>query len=148
MKIKIHYRNQDVRKLYENAGVMTDGSAGFDLVTAEEVSFSEMGEFKLIDLGVVIQVPEGHHSLLLPRSSTFKKYKILQGNSVGLIDNDYCGKDDYWRMPAVYMGKETMVIPAGTRISQFLLQNTVEISQVEEFEPGDDSRGGFGSTGQ
>lgn len=147
MNINIHFRDDAVRELYGAAGVQTSGSAGFDLVCVEDVVFEGFGEFKLIDLGVVIQSPKGHHSLLMPRSSTFKKFGIIQANSVGLIDEDYCGKDDIWRFPAIYMRPEPIKIKAGTRIAQFILQKTVAIDSVSHFSPEDQSRGGFGSTG-
>ena len=117
------------------------------MICCEDVTFSEMGEFKLIDLGVVIRVPKNHHSLLLPRSSTFKKYSILQANSIGLIDQDYCGENDFWMMPAVFLGKEEKKIKKGTRLCQFLLSETIKITSLEEFSPKEESRGGFGSTG-
>jgi len=136
-----------VTSLYDSAGVQTTGSSGFDLVCVETVTFDSLGEFKLIDLGVVIRPPKGHHSLLMPRSSTFKKFGIIQANSIGLIDEDYCGKDDYWRFPALYMRSEPIVIEAGTRIAQFILQKSISIDTVDHFAPDDRSRGGFGSTG-
>ncbi|MCJ8347121.1 deoxyuridine 5'-triphosphate nucleotidohydrolase [bacterium] len=148
MNVKISYRNEEVRELYAQAGIQTEDSAGFDLITAEDVSFSKIGEFKLVDLGVVIQVPKAHHSLLMPRSSTFKKHQVLQANSVGLIDQDYCGAQDFWKIPLVYFGEGLKTIPKGTRLCQFILQKTIQITSMEEFDPAQESRGGFGSTGE
>ena len=155
MEIKIHYRNDEVRELYKNAGVQTAGSAGFDLVCCEDIKMLA-GTNILIDLGVVIQIPEGYHALVMPRSSTFRKYGILQANSVGLIDNDYCGPGDYWRFSA-YGERSALnledgffseiVIPKGTRIAQFVIHKTNVIDSVVEFEPSGESRGSFGSTG-
>ncbi|MBT3786234.1 deoxyuridine 5'-triphosphate nucleotidohydrolase [bacterium] len=147
MRVRIHYRDDSVRELYQAAGIKTNGSAGFDLVAVEDVTFERLAEFRFIDLGVIIQVPDGCHSLLLPRSSTFMRYKILQANSVGLIDSDYCGSEDWWKMPAVYLGEGEGIIPRGTRICQFLLNQTLPIKELEEFHPESNSRGGFGSTG-
>ncbi len=148
MNIEIAFRDDGVRELYAGAGVQTGESAGFDLVSTEDVFFESSGDFKLIDLGVVIRVPEGFHSLLMPRSSTFYRYRIMQANSVGLIDRDYCGAEDWWRMPAVYLGREPLELPRGTRLAQFILQKTFPIDGVEEFSPEDTSRGGLGSTGK
>lgn len=148
MRIQVHYRNDQVRELYAQAGVQTGGSAGFDLVAVEDIALDRLGQFCLIDLGVVIRVPDGCHSLLMPRSSTFSRYRILQANSVGLIDQDYCGPQDWWKMPAVYLGEESISIPKGTRIAQFILNQTLPIREVEEFFPDNQSRGGFGSTGR
>lgn len=147
MQVKIHYRNDEVRELYKASGVQTSQSAGFDLVLASEARFDQFGESKSLDLGVVIQVPKGCHSLLMPRSSSFKKFGFMQVNSVGLIDWDYSGAEDFWMLPVIYLKQEPIVIPAGTRICQFVLQQTLPIDEIVEFEPGQDSRGGFGSTG-
>jgi dUTP pyrophosphatase len=148
MKIEIAFRDDAVRKLYAAAGVQTDGSAGFDLVSTEDVFFEACGDFKIIDLGVVIRVPQGCHSLLMPRSSTFVRYRIMQANSVGLIDHDYCGAEDWWGLPAVYLGQKPLELPRGTRLAQFILQKTLPIDCVEEFLPENNSRGGLGSTGK
>ncbi len=147
MTVKIYYRDKFVQGLYANAGVQTQGAAGFDLVCVEDLRFDSNGQFQLLDLGIVVKPPAGHHCLLMPRSSTYKKFGIIQANSIGLIDEDYCGPEDYWRFPAIYLRSQTLEIKAGTRIAQFILQRTVPINGVEEFQPSGNSRGGFGSTG-
>ena len=147
VEFEIHYRNEKVEEYYQNSGIQTLGSAGFDLVCAEDIKFEKFGELKMIDLGVIIKPPEGYHSLVMPRSSTFKKYGIIQSNSVGLIDEDYCGPEDYWLFPVIYLRHGTTIIPAGTRVSQFIFQRTEKVTAVKKFNPGGDSRGGFGSTG-
>ncbi len=104
------------------------------------------GEFALIRLGVAMKLPEGYEAHLAPRSSTFKKWHILQVNSVGVIDNSYSGDNDEWMMP-VYATEDT-VINRGDRIAQFRIikkQPEVEFETVEKLD--DISRGGFGSTG-
>ena len=147
MMIQIHYRDESVKNLYQHAGVQTEGAAGFDLICVEDFYFETTGQFRLLDLGVVIKPPSGYHSLLMPRSSTYKKFGLIQANSIGLIDEDYCGPSDYWRFPAIYLRAEPIEIKAGTRIAQFILQRTTPVTGLEEFEPAGDSRGGFGSTG-
>lgn len=117
----------------------------FDLSTKEEVILKK-NHFYMIDLGVRIKVPAGYHAILAPRSSTFKKYGIIQTNSIGVIDETYCGEKDVWKMPVYCLGEDS-VIPAGTRIAQFrIIQNqpTCHINLVEKM--GDENRGGFGST--
>ena len=104
------------------------------------------GEFTLIPLGVIISVPSGYESILAARSSTFKKYGIIQTNGIGVIDHLYCGPNDEWKMP-VYATKDT-VIPANTRICQFRIipSQEVTIRTVNDVMQAK-SRGGFGSTG-
>ncbi len=147
MSVKIHYRNDSVKRMYTAAGVQTEGSVGFDLVCVEDLNFHTIGQFQLVDLGVVIKAPVNHHCLLMPRSSTFKKFGLIQANSLGLIDEDYCGPQDFWRFPAIYLRSNPTQIKAGTRIAQFILQRSIPVREVDEFYPEGDSRGGFGSTG-
>lgn len=117
-----------------------------DLKVSETVEMKK-GEFKLLPLGVAMQLPEGYEALVVPRSSTFKKYKIIQTNSIGVIDESYCGDDDMWRFPAYAM--EDTVIEKNTRICQFRIvkhQPSIKLTTVTEL--GNANRGGFGSTGE
>ena len=116
-------------------------------------------DFKLIPLGVAMQLPKGFIAIPVPRSSTYKKYGITQANSVGVIDNCYCGENDEWRFPAIAY-KDT-VIHKGDRICQYeiklsqkatmwqklkwLFSSGIEIVEVESL--GNKDRGGFGTTG-
>ncbi len=116
-----------------------------DLRSAEDVEL-KAGEFKLIDLGVSMKLPSGYEANVVPRSSTFKKWGILQTNSYGVIDSTYCGPNDVWKFPA-YATRDT-VIHMNDRICQFRINpvmERVEFSVVESLD-GED-RGGFGSTG-
>ena len=76
--------------------------------------------YTLLDLGVVIEMPKGYEGVLLPRSSSFKKWGIIQTNSMGIVDNDYKGPNDIWKMPV--MATRTVTIPKGTPIAQFKVQ--------------------------
>lgn len=116
-----------------------------DLCTAEDVEL-KTGEFKLIPLGVSMKLPEGYEAHMVPRSSTFKRYGILQANSFGVIDESYCGQEDIWHFPA-YATRDTF-IEKGTRICQFRIFEKMPLITFEEVEfLTDASRGGFGSTG-
>lgn len=111
-------------------------------------------------LGVCMQLPKGFEALIIPRSSTFKRYGIMESNSVGLIDNSYCSDNDEWRMPMV--ATRAITIPQGTRIAQFRIQlsqkatiwqklrwlfsSGVKIKPVDSLQ--NPERGGFGSTGE
>lgn len=115
-----------------------------DLRAAETVELKQ-GEFKLIPLGVSIKLPPNYYAELVPRSSTFKNFGIIQTNSIGIIDESYCGEDDIWMMP-VYATRLTR-IDINSRIAQFrIVEKTgIILQEVDHME--DSSRGGFGSTG-
>ena len=77
-----------------------------DLRAAEDVAL-KAGEFKLIPLGIAMELPRGYEAHVVPRSSTFKNYGIIQVNHQGVVDGPdretgeggYCGNDDQWFMP-------------------------------------------------
>ena len=118
----------------------------YDLRAAEDIEL-KAGEFKLIKLGVAIQLPAGYEAIVAPRSSTFKNYGILQANSIGVIDESYCGDNDQWMMPALAM-RDT-IIKKNDRICQFRIishQPEHVITTVKHLEGKD--RGGIGSTGK
>lgn len=121
------------------------GGDWIDLRCAEDIELKK-GEFKLIPLGVAMQLPQGYEAIVAPRSSTFKKYKIIQTNSIGVIDEKYCGDNDMWMMPVLAM--EDTKIAKNDRICQFRVfahQPSVELFKVEMLE--NEDRGGFGSSG-
>ena len=100
-----------------------------------------------IPLGISIELPEGYEAHIAPRSSTFKNWGIIQTNSVGVIDNSYCGDNDIWMMP-VYATRFTK-IKKNDRICQFRIvekQPHLEFETVDHL--GNEDRGGFGSTGR
>lgn len=118
----------------------------FDLATAEDCTL-KAGESAVVSLGVCIGLPVGYEALLAPRSSTFKKWGLLQTNSVGVIDNAYCGDDDVWGWPCY--ATRAVTVPAGTRICQFRIQRTQPHCVLVPVEcMSTPSRGGFGSTGE
>ena len=105
------------------------------------------GQFALIPLGVGMVLPEGYEAHIAPRSSTFKNWKILQVNSVGVVDNSYSGDADQWMMPV--FATEDTEIKKNDRICQFRIIEKMPEIEIEEVEHlNDKSRGGFGSTGQ
>ena len=116
-----------------------------DLCAAERVEL-KAGEFKIISLGVAMQLPEGYEAHVLPRSSTFKRWGIIMVNSMGIIDNSYCGDNDIWGFPALAM-RDT-VIEAGDRIAQFRIIKKMPPVQFQLVDKlGNKERGGFGSSG-
>lgn len=100
----------------------------------------------LIPLGIGMVLPENYEAHIVPRSSTFKNYGIIQTNHMGVIDNSYSGDNDQWHM-SVYATRDT-VIKKGDRICQFrIVKNQPDIQIVTVSHLNDKDRGGFGSTG-
>lgn len=140
--IRIKYHSREIEKL-----CYIDGKSDWiDLRAAEDVHM-KAGEYRLISFGISMKIPEGYEAHVVPRSSTFKNYGILQTNSCGIIDGTYCGENDIWHMPV--MAVRDTVIHVNDRIAQFrIIENQPHITfeEVEHME-GED-RGGFGSTGK
>ena len=116
-----------------------------DLYTYEDVTL-KAGQREYISMGVAMQLPRGYEAILAPRSSTFKRYGLLQSNSIGVIDSTYNGDDDIWCMPVV--ATRDIYIPKGTRICQFRIQKEQpKIRFVAVSSLGNENRNGFGSSG-
>lgn len=142
MNIKVRYLCGDLEPLR-----YVDGKSDWIDLQASETVTLKAGEFRLIPLGVAIALPDGYEAHIVPRSSTFKNYGILQTNSMGVVDNSYCGDNDLWRFPA-YATRD-VTVEKGTRICQFRVmehQPRLEFTAVEHLDGAD--RGGFGSTGK
>lgn len=139
MKIKIKYFT-DIEKIAK-----IEKGDWIDLRAAEDVTL-KAGEFKLIPLGVAMELPAGYEAHMVPRSSTYKKFGIIQTNHQAVIDESYCGDNDQWLYPA-YALRDTE-IHKGDRICQFRImekQPNIEFEEVEQL--GNEDRGSFGSTG-
>ena len=141
LEILVKYHDQDLGKI-EKFPV----GDWIDLRSAETVAMVA-GDFKIISLGISMKLPEGYEAHVLPRSSTFKKWGILLTNSMGIIDESYCGERDIWGFPALAMRPTTIF--KGDRICQFRIMKKmpeVKFTEVDHME--DKNRGGFGSTGK
>lgn len=141
-QIKIQYKDETIERLK-----YIDGKSDWiDLRAAEKIELKQ-GEFKLIPLGVAMQLPKGYEAHIVPRSSTYKNFGIIQTNHTGIVDETYCGPNDWWYMPA-YALRDT-VIEKNDRICQFRIQKHQPEVLFEEVETltGQD-RGGIGSTGK
>lgn len=140
MKIDIKY-NTDIIPLE-----MAENGDWIDLRVAEDVHM-KAGEFRIISLGVSMKLPEGYEAHIVPRSSTFKVWGILQTNHMGVIDNSYCGDDDIWGFPA--FATRDVHIEKNSRICQFRLvkkMKKVDFKTVKSL--GNKNRGGWGSSGK
>ena len=148
MKIKIKY--------FDNAKELNMIEKGnwCDLYANKDMFIPE-GEKMMIPLGVAMQLPEGYEAHVVPRSSTFKTWGIIQTNHVGIIDNSYCGDNDQWFYPVYCLEPKNFIdnqygtlIRKGDKIAQFRI---IEVQPKLEFEKvellGNKDRGGFGSTG-
>ena len=141
--ILIKYHNDQLERLAYIGGEKSDW---IDLRAAEDVTMKK-DEFKLISLGVSMKLPDGYEAHIVPRSSTFKTFGVLQTNHMGVIDNSYCGDNDVWRFPALAV-RDTE-IHVNDRICQFRIVKKQPVVEFEEVEAlGDMNRGGFGSTGR
>jgi dUTP pyrophosphatase len=141
LEIMVKYHDKDLGRI-EKIPV----GDWIDLRSAERVDM-DPNQFKIISLGVSMKLPEGYEAHVLPRSSTFKKWGILMVNSMGVIDEAYCGERDIWGFPALAMRQTTIF--KGDRICQFRIVKKmpeVNFTEVEHMESAD--RGGFGSTGK
>ena len=139
-RIKIKYFNKKIDKIQKIAV-----GDWIDLRCAANIHINA-GEFKLIPLGVGMILPDGYEANIVPRSSTYKNFKILQTNSYGVVDNSYCGDNDQWYFPA--FATEDTFIPINARICQFRINKRMEPIAIEEVEHlSQIDRGGFGSTG-
>lgn len=124
----------------------TEKGDWIDLRVAEDVEL-KAGESKCISLGVSMKLPDGYEALVIPRSSTFKHWGIIQTNHVGLIDNSYCGNGDVWMFPA--LATRDVLIEKNSRICQFRIQKKMEDVDLKTVYVLDNvNRGGFGSTGK
>ncbi|MFR3345372.1 dUTP diphosphatase [Blautia sp. RTP21359st1_E11_RTP21359_211015] len=141
LPLRIKYFDKNIEKLKK-----TEKGDWIDLRSAIDISLKK-GDFALIPLGVGMVLPDGYEAHIVPRSSTFKNWKIIQTNSVGIIDNSYSGENDQWMMP-VYAVEDTK-IKKNDRICQFRILEKMPVLEIQEVEHLNDvSRGGFGSTGK
>ncbi|MBR5739225.1 MAG: deoxyuridine 5'-triphosphate nucleotidohydrolase [Lachnospiraceae bacterium] len=140
--IQIKYFSKEIEPLSYIGGK----SDWIDLRCAKETVLKQ-GEMKLIPLGVGMKLPAGYEAHVVPRSSTFKNFGVLQANSFGIVDESYSGDDDQWYFPA-YAVRDT-VIHVNDRICQFRIEkHQPSIVFVETDHLGVENRGGFGSTGK
>ena len=139
VEIQVHYL-PDSPELTIN-----DKGDWIDLFVYEDTAL-KAGERTYISMGISMALPQGYEAIMAPRSSTFKRWGILQTNSIGIIDNSYRGTDDIWMMPA--LATRDIAIPKGTRLCQFRIQEKQpEIVFISKERLNNENRGGLGSSG-
>jgi dUTP pyrophosphatase len=136
-----------------------------DLSSSETISMQK-GDINFIDLGLACRLPKYYQANIVPRSSTFDKYGIIQLNHYGVVDGPdsvtegYSGNDDRWKFKSYSLA--TGKIVKGNRIAQFeirptmfapwyiklkwLFCNGIEIIEVGDLKA--NNRGGYGTTGK
>ena len=147
--IKIKYFTEEIDKVNK-----IDKGDWIDLRAAKTIEL-KAGEFKLIPLGIAMQLPEGYEAHVVPRSSTYKNFGIIQTNHQAVIDESYCGDNDQWFMPVYCLeprhfmnGESVTIIHKNDRICQFRIVEKMPTVEFEEVEIlGNEDRFGFGSTG-
>ena len=140
--LKIKYHSTEIEKLK-----YIDGKSDWiDLRAAKRYELKK-GDWVLINLGVSIALPEGYEAHVVPRSSTFRTWGLIQTNSCGVIDNTYCGDDDVWMVPM--LATRDTVVEINDRVCQFrIMKNQPRIVFEETERLIGESRGGFGTTGR
>lgn len=140
-EIKIKFKDPKIYKEFNHIEV----GDWIDLRTIDVVTIKK-GQYRMIDLGVAMELPKGYEALLVPRSSTFKNYGVLQANSVAVVDNSFKGDEDYWNF--LVLATRDVTIPKGTRICQFrIIENQPQINFKVVDKLDNKNRGGIGSTG-
>ena len=141
MEIKIKYHSDKIDRLR-----YIDGKSDWiDLRSAEAVRLKQ-GDFKLIDLGISVQLPPGYEMIIAPRSSMYKNFGLIQTNGIGIIDESYCSDEDHLMLPVLAM-RDTE-INVNDRLCQFrILKHQPAIEFNEKDSLNNPARGGFGSTG-
>ena len=139
--IKIKYFTDKIDKLCYIAG----NSDWIDLRVAEDVVMKK-GEFRLIRLGVAMELPQGYEAHVVPRSSTYKNFGLIQTNHMGVIDESYKGDADEWKWPALAM--RDAEVHVGDRLCQFrIMKHQPQINFLEVDSLENEDRGGFGTSG-
>ncbi len=125
----------------------TKGAVGFDLYARETIKIKPFTP-TLVPLNTIVKIPEGYMLVIASRSSLPLKKGLMLANSIGIIDQDYCGEKDEIKALVLNFTKKSVTVRKGERIAQGLLVKIArpQIKEVEKMEK--KSRGGFGSTGE
>lgn len=124
----------------------TAGAVAFDLILREDAIINP-GEIKRMPCNVVVDIPEGYMLMLAPRSSMpYKKPGLIQANSIGVIDQDYCGPSDELKFSAYNTSDKPISLSRGETLTQAIFVKIEKAELVEVDEMDAPNRGGFGTT--
>ena len=138
--IKIKYVSENMPRIAKK-----DAGDWLDL-RCDEHMVLEAGKQYLIPLGIAMELPPSYEAYVLPRGSSFKNWGVLQTNSTGIVDNAYCGNEDFWFWP-VFATRDA-IIEKYERVCQFRIQLKMPNIMFEEVETlTGKNRGGHGSSG-
>lgn len=141
--IRVQYFDKTMKKEFPLQSI--EKGDWIDLRASERIAM-KAGEFRLIPLGVAMQLPEGYEAWVAPRSSTCKQYGVIMANSLGIVDNSFCGPNDQWHFPALAI-RDTFIEPYD-RICQFrIMKNQPKLTFEATEQLDNPNRGGYGSTG-
>lgn len=143
MKIKV----KRIDKKIELPFFTTKGAIGFDFHARETVTIKK-GEIGFIPLNLIFKVPKGYGLFIFSRSSVPFKKGLIVANSVGVIDQDYCGETDELKLCVLNVSGKSVVVDKGERIAQGVIMKIEKPTFVEVSKMNKKSRGGFGSTGK
>lgn len=123
----------------------TDGAAGMDVVSAEEVTIAPGARYA-VATGLAMAIPPGFEIQVRPRSGLALKHGITVPNTPGTIDSDYRGE---LKVILINLGQEPFAIARGDRVAQLVLAPVVQAAweEVAELDATERGAGGFGSTG-
>ena len=140
----------EVRRLPHGEGLdlpryATDGAAGMDVLSAEDVTLAP-GARHAVATGLSVAIPGGYEIQVRPRSGLAFKHGISVPNTPGTIDSDYRGE---LKVILINHGSEDFAIARGDRIAQLVLAPVTQArwSEVDELDATARGTGGFGSTG-
>jgi dUTP pyrophosphatase len=123
----------------------TDGAAGMDVVSAEDVTIAPAARHA-VATGLAVAIPPGYEIQVRPRSGLALKHGITVANAPGTIDSDYRGEV---KVILINHGSDAFAIRRGDRIAQLVLAPVTRAGwlEVEHLEETARGEGGFGSTG-
>jgi deoxyuridine 5'-triphosphate nucleotidohydrolase len=126
----------------------TEGSAGYDLYSVEDVILRSNDNTKMVSTGIKIRLPPGHEAQVRCRSGLALK-GIRVANSPGTVDEDFSGVVKVL-VQYVHSDPPTFTISKGDRIAQMVIEKyeVLPVELVDSLDQTARGEGGFGSSGR